>query len=90
MAKDKPPFMPAGIDSCSPSTLSRWRADKYRYAPCQYKRPYLVFNNYLKKLKPLNGNSRELMMGFRRPHTFNCQRTAELPTPKVMEAIMKI
>ena len=73
--REKPPYRPAGIETCDEATLNRWKAAKYIYPPYQFTIHNLVVNNH-KQLVPPNSEIRERLMGYEVGHTFNCQKTS--------------
>ena len=74
--KKKPPFMPAGIHHCDEDTVNRWQADDYRYPPYQYQ-PKNMVKDQQGKLIHLPITAKELLMGFKRDHTYCCRTAGE-------------
>ena len=70
----RPPYRPAGLESCDATTLSRYQAHRYMYPPYQFKKEYLCCNPK-KQWVPPNSEIREALMGFRQGHTYNCWTT---------------
>ena len=73
----RPPFKPAGLESCNTASLRGWEAHNYRYLPYQFKMRRLVINSKTKELYPQKAALREELMGFKRDHTFACMDRAE-------------
>ena len=61
--RTKPPFLPAGIDSCTSDALKRWEQDKFAMAPYQYKKEHCVRDNR-GGLRVPSAAEREVLMGF--------------------------
>ena len=55
--------MPAGISRCDEDTLSRWRSDKFRYPPYQYKPEYIIYTK-AGKWRLIDSSERELLHGY--------------------------
>jgi hypothetical protein len=67
--KKKPPFKPAGIDSCNAETLERYQAFDFIYPPYQFKLGYML-RDPKGKLVPPPAVVREVLMGFPKHYTF--------------------
>ena len=69
--KAQPGLRPAGIDSCTERDLAYWEADKFRFAPYQYKYQHgLVHLKHGWRLA--NAYEREAMLGFPLGYTVEC------------------
>eukprot|EP00435_Cladocopium_sp_Y103_P045195 s780_g12.t3 len=68
--RTRPPVQPAGIGSCSPETLTLWKADKMKYPPYTYQ-PQFLFQceKDEKKQRVAVANERERLMGYRTGYT---------------------
>ena len=75
--KDKPGFRPAGLEGCSQEALARWRKHGFRFPPYQYEGRNLIYSAREKAEVPLPSQARELLLHFRKDHTFPCLRTAD-------------
>ena len=69
--RDHPGYKPAGIQQCSPAEIARWKADKHRFPPYQYRDVFCVKNRE-GQLRLPNVEEREVIMGFPRGYTLNC------------------
>ena len=69
--RTKPPYKPAGLNGCDHWTLARWEAHQFRYAPYKYKLHYML-RDPRGALRTMPSVSREVLLGFRRDHTFVC------------------
>ena len=84
--RSKPPWKPAGLESCDQATVQRWEKEEYRYPPYQFKLKYLLKNSKTHELAPPASPLREELMGFRRDHTFAAMdRTARKSSPQAFE-----
>ena len=85
IARSEPPWMPAGIASCTEADLARYKAHNYAYPPYQYKPSYLVRGPDGRE-QPPTSEMREVLMGFERDHTVNCWSAADRRAhPKAFE-----
>ena len=75
--KDKPGFRPAGLEGCSQEALAPWRKHGFRFPPYQYEGRNLIYSAREKAEVPLPSQARELLLHFRKDHTFPCLRTAD-------------
>jgi len=69
--RKKPPYKPAGLKGCDQQTLARWEQHQFRYPPYQYKLHYML-RDPQGKLRTMPAVSREVLLGFRRDHTYVC------------------
>ena len=67
---------PAGEKHCLPHELARWREDKHRFPPYQYKDMFLLANKE-DELRLVDVEEREAMMGFPIGYTIQCMNKAE-------------
>lgn len=72
-----PPPMPAGISRCDEDTLSRWRSDKFRYPPYQYKPEYIIYTS-AGKWRLIDSSERELLHGYGWGHTSLCWSASKI------------
>lgn len=75
--RDRPPPVPAGYSRASPDTLSRWRADSFRYPPYQYAEQFLL-THPSKEARLLDSSERELLLGFGPHHTATCMSASNM------------
>jgi len=76
ITRTKPPYMPAGLDTCQPHEVERWRRHNYIYPPYQFRDEFMVrFRGG--PWQPTNADMREVQMGFERGHTYTAWSTAE-------------
>lgn len=68
---EKPGRRPAGLQSCDDASLKRWREDKHRYPPYQYKPEYCVHHPTL-PCRPATVVEREAILGFPVDYTVQC------------------
>ena len=62
-----PPAKPAGLSRCEPQALDRWRSDDFRFPPYQYRRHFLLEDEYHNVRYP-GPRERELLLGFGHQH----------------------
>lgn len=65
----RPPERPVGFSRCEPHELLRWRQDRFRYPPYQYKDCYMMVRKNTGKLRYLTSFERDSLMGFGGGHT---------------------
>ena len=69
--RTQPGYKPAGVKQCTPSELSRWKDDAYRFPPYQYRDQFAVQNKAgIKRI--LDISEREVIMGFPCDYTSQC------------------
>ena len=77
--RDYPGHKPAGIKSCQPHELARWKDDRHRFPPYQY-----TDINCLEKksgeVRLPNIEERETILGFPRNYTIHCMKKADQGT----------
>jgi hypothetical protein len=73
--RKRPPFQPAGLSGCDEATLGRWRKHNYMYPPYQFKSQYMMWKKGT--AKPLTAESREVLLGFNKGHTWSCWRVGD-------------
>lgn len=71
-----PPPAPAGVSRCDSSTISRWRADEFRFPPYQYKPEYILWDDW--SWRVLDGQERELSHGYGWDHTALCMSASDI------------
>ena len=69
IARDQPPWKPAGLDRTDSWAQARWQEDSYRHPPYQYKQQYLIYDKSVSRCRLLNANEREVLMGYGVGHT---------------------
>lgn len=74
--RQRPPPAPAGIGRCDDDTISRWRADSFRYPPYQYKSQYILYSNDSWRL--IDASERELLHGYGWSHTAICLSASDI------------
>ena len=74
--REKPPFMPAGIERCDEDTLGRYEADDFRYPPYQYKEPFLFYTKH-GSWRLVSCEEKELLMGYGWQHTSQCYSASQ-------------
>ena len=72
-----PRSKPAGLHKCNDEALQRWRSDRFRFPPYQYKDENLVWNPKLGGRTP-NVSERERALGFPIGYTANVYPKAQL------------
>ena len=72
----QPPPQPAGLDRCDHDTCLRWRADKFKYPPYQYKDQYVLYSSSTWRL--LDSCERELLHGYGYDHTAVCLSASDI------------
>ena len=60
--RSSPPWRPAGLERCSPSTISRWTADDYRYPPYQYSDQFIFWTQH-GSWRTASAEEKELLLG---------------------------
>ena len=58
-------------------TLSRWRSDKFRYPPYQYKPEYIIYTK-AGKWRLIDSSERELLHGYGWEHTSLCWSASKI------------
>ena len=70
---------PAGKSSCQPHELDRWRADRYRYPPYQY-RDHNCLVDRQGNLRVPNIQERECILGFPKDYTLQAMKKSQQGT----------
>jgi len=76
IVRKKPPFMPAGIERLKKHELARYQQWNFRYPPYQMQDKYMLINAR-RQMVPAPSEVREVLMGFRKHHTFHCWSSSE-------------
>lgn len=71
-----PPPRPAGKEKCSPTTLSRWIEDEYRFPPYQYGPNFIITNESSWRL--LNPEEKETLLGYGCGHAAACWSASQI------------
>ena len=71
--RDSPGRRPAGMKTCAPHELDRWREDRFRYPPYQYRGDNCLSNKQ-GEYRPPNVHEREAIMGFPIGYTAQCMK----------------
>lgn len=74
--RDSPGRKPAGLQTCTPLEVSRWKDDCHRFPPYQYRDQHCVVNK-AGTLRVPNSSERELLLGFPLHYTSMCLPKAE-------------
>ena len=69
---------PAGIRDCQPHELDRWRRDRHRFPPYQYKDMHCILHKG--ETRPPSVKEREAILGFPVGYTSQCMKKAEQGT----------
>eukprot|EP00435_Cladocopium_sp_Y103_P009201 s976_g2.t1 len=70
--RQRPPPVPVGLNKATPTMVTMWTEDEYRFPPYQYHpRFWLEAPNNAPRL--LDASERELLLGFGPGHTDSCQ-----------------
>lgn len=80
IARAQPPPKPAGLDRCDRDTCLRWRADKFKFPPYQYKSQYVLYSENSWRL--LDAQERELLHGYGFDHTAVCLSASDIKQGK--------
>ena len=67
------PWLPNGIDRCSPEALALWKSEGYRYSPYQYMPPNVLVEKGVRRT--LNATEREQLLDFLPRHTLTTMAT---------------
>jgi site-specific DNA-cytosine methylase len=69
--REAPGYKPAGLAQCLPEEITRWKEDRHRFPPYQYRVGHCLVNRDGKMRLP-NIEEREVIMGFPRNYTVMC------------------
>ena len=69
--REAPGYKPAGLAQCLPEEITRWKEDRHRFPPYQYRVGHCLVNRD-GKLRLPNIEEREVIMGFPRNYTVMC------------------
>ncbi len=78
--REHPPPKPAGLQKCDENCIARWKADKFRYPPYQYKEKYLIVTDSTWRL--LSASEREILLGYGYGHTLPCMSASTIKQNK--------
>ena len=75
--RSSPPWRPAGLERCNPSTISRWTADDYRYPPYQYSDQFIFWTKH-GSWRTASAEEKELLLGYGWKHTSLCYNASDI------------
>ena len=87
-AREKPPFMPAGLESLQNHELQRYKRFHFIYPPYQFQDKYMVVNRR-KEAVPLTAIMREILMGFEKDATHGVWPAAQRRSDPVGYALAR-
>ena len=76
IVRRQPPPAPAGISRCDSATISRWRADEYRFPPYRYKPQYVLWDDNTWRL--IDAQERDISHGYGWDHTALCMSASDI------------
>ena len=69
---------PAGLKDCNPEELLRWKQDRHRFPPYQYKDKHCLWHKG--EVRPPTVSEREAILGFPIGYTIQCMKKGEQGT----------